>query len=340
MQALNYIEKIVGKDNLEGFLKELKSALKTVEKQNEKSEVDISVKGGDDLNGIAAETFTISKEKYSEYITEEKDYMKDAVSIMTVKINAKDASTLPTLQTLIEAQKGMIMELPFVKEKGDKISINTRVAGTTLFVDAVVKDDAINKALQEIGIDLGEFHTFAAAFKTGFKPGDFFALTFDELAVKVLSLLVSVKGTLTNGRYLGTALLKALETVKVSDEKLQKKIKKAKMFISFMSAFSKLNFNFEYCPKQLLVAALPPLKKLMDGQDPAEQLEGFKAMAEGMGGEAIKPVVESMGLLEPLKSINFDEITVSVVSPKFKTGIAHSLKLPGVTELLNTKFLA
>ena len=120
MQALNYIEKIVGKDNLEGFLKELKSALQTVEKQNEKSEVDISVKGGDDLNGIAAETFTISKEKYSEYITEEKDYMKDAVSIMTVKINAKDASTLPTLQTLIEAQKGMIMELPFVKEKGDK----------------------------------------------------------------------------------------------------------------------------------------------------------------------------------------------------------------------------
>ncbi len=118
MQAMYYIEKIVGKENFEGFIKEFKSALQTVEKQNEKSEVDIFVKGGDNLSGISADTFSITKDKYNEYITEEKDYMKDTVSIMTIKINAKDTSNLSTLQTLIEAKKDMLKGIKFIKEKG------------------------------------------------------------------------------------------------------------------------------------------------------------------------------------------------------------------------------
>ena len=317
MQAMDYIEKIVGKENFEGFIKEFKSALQTVEKQNEKKEVDITLKGGDDFSGISAETFSITKDRYNEYITEEKDYMKDAVSIMTIKINAKDVSSLPTLKSLIESKKDMLKEIKFIQEKGSKITIHTRISGTSIFVDAVFKDELINKGLQEIEIDFGEFHTLAAAFKTGFKPGEFFDLSFDELAIKILNIFISVKGTLTNGRYFGTALLKALETVHVTNEIIQKKIKKVKLLITTMNAFNKLNFNFEYYQKQLLVASIPAIKHITYGKEPSEELEEFKTMVTQLGEPFVKPVLEELQLLELIKIINFDEITVSIV-PSFQ----------------------
>ena len=119
----------------------------------------------------------------------------------------------------------MLKGIKFIKEKGDKITIHTRVSTTSIFIDAVFKDDVINKALQEIGIDFGEFHTFAAAFKSGFNPGEFFNLSFDDFAIKIFNIFISVKGTLTNGRYFGTALLKALSIAHVTDEKHKKKSK-------------------------------------------------------------------------------------------------------------------
>ena len=317
MQPMDYIEKIVGKENFEGFIKEFKSALQSVEKQNEKKEVDITVKGGDDFSGISAETFSITKDRYNEYITEEKDYMKDAVSIMTIKINAKDVSSLPTLQSLIESKKDMLKGIKFIQEKGNKITIHTRISGTSIFVDAVFKDELINKGLQEIEIDFGEFHTLAAAFKTGFKPGEFFDLSFDELPIIILNIFISVKGTLTNGRYFGTALLKALETVHVTNEIIQKKIKKVKLLITTMNAFNKLNFNFEYYPKQLLVASIPAIKHITYGKEPSEELEEFKIMVTQLGEPFVKPVLEELQLLELIKIINFDEITVSIV-PSFQ----------------------
>ena len=57
-------------------------------------------------------------------------------------------------------------------------------------------------------------------------------------------------------------------------------------------------------------------------------------MVADMGGAILKPMMEELGLLELIKII-----TVSIVSPQFKNGLVHSLKLPGITEILDNKFL-
>ena len=62
-------------------------------------------------------------------------------------------------------------------------------------------------------------------------------------------------------------------------------------------------------------------------------------MVADMGGAILKPMMEELGLLELIKIINLDEITVSIVSPQFKNGLVHSLKLSGITEILHNKFL-
>ena len=58
-----------------------------------------------------------------------------------------------------------------------------------------------------------------------------------------------------------------------------------------------------------------------------------------MGKEIVKGSVEGFGMLEPIQAANFDVITIAVLSPKFKSGIVHELKLPGITQILNEKFL-
>ena len=80
MQAISLIEKVIGKENIENFLKEFKAALTTLPKEGEVKEVDISIRGGKtEPDGISSETFTVNKNQYPTYIAEEKDYMKEEI---------------------------------------------------------------------------------------------------------------------------------------------------------------------------------------------------------------------------------------------------------------------
>ena len=63
-------------------------------------------------------------------------------------------------------------------------------------------------------------------------------------------------------------------------------------------------------------------------------------MAEQLGGQMIKPTLDSMGLLDSAKAANIDQFTISYVIPKYQTGFAHVVKVPGLTKLINEKFLA
>lgn len=54
----------------------------------------------------------------------------------------------------------------------------------------------------------------------------------------------------------------------------------------------------------------------------------------------IKPVLEEMALLETVKNIDIDEITISIITPSVKTGYVHLIKVPGLTQVLNEKIFS
>ena len=338
MQAISLIEKVIGKENIENFLKEFKAALTTLPKEGEVKEVDISIRGGKtEPDGISSETFTVNKNQYPTYIAEEKDYMKEAISIVTIGIKAKDAGSVSVLEKVFNDSKDMVNGIPGVAEHADKFSLHFRTQGDQIFLDVALKDDSVSKVLQEVGIDFADYHSFKGAIKTGFAPLDFYNCNAEQIAEKALTLLFSIKGTLTNGSFLGKSVIKALDSLKIEDEKIQKKIKKAKTIITAMNAFGLVKFLFEYNPKELYNSFVGKATQLIGG-NLDEQLESARA-ASGMGKEIVKGSVEGFGMLEPIKAANFDVITIAVLSPKFKSGIVHELKLPGITQIINEKFL-
>lgn len=338
MQAISFIEKVVGKENIEAFLKEFKAALTTLPKEGEVKEVDISIRGGKtEPAGISSETFTVNKNDYPTYIAEEKDYMKDAVSIVSVGIKAKDAGSAAILEKVFNDSKGMIEAIPYYQEYKEKFSLHLRNQGEKVFVDVALKDDSVSKVLQDLGIDFADYHSFKSAIKTGFSPLDFYDSNAQQIAEKALNLLFSIKGTITNGSYLGKAVVKALDSLKIEDEKIQKKIKRVKTILNAMNAFGVAKFIFEYNPKELYNSFIEKVNKLIGGSLD-DQLQAARGASE-MGKELIKPTLEGVQMLEPVKAANFDVLTISVLSPKFKSGIVHELKLPGITQILNEKFL-
>ena len=121
----------------------------------------------------------------------------------------------------------------------------------------------------------------------------------------------------------------------------QKKLEKAISFLNLVLAFVQCKFDFEYSPKEVCNGPLENvIQEFLNGQNPNETLEGFKVMAEQLGAQMIKPTLEGMGLLESAKAANIDEISIAWATPKYQGGVAHVVKLPGVTKMINEKFLA
>ena len=333
---------IIPRDSVGPFFDDIKKSLSELQKEGEVKEFNFNVRGTkDEPKGISSETFTIPKSDYDKYVDSSKDYMANALSVLTLNINANNEQSVKVLEALFNQFKPMIDEIPFVKKRAGKVEYYLRIAGLKMFIDVVTTDGKFIKPFIDMNIDMNEFHEFKASFKTDFTPTDFFETTIDKLLEKVLSASVLLRGKTTNGKYIALSILKALKNVKLPEEKYQRKLEKAISFFNLIIAFVQAKFDFEYSPKEVCNGPLENvIKDILNGQDPEEMLKGIKMMAEQLGSQMIKPTLESMGLLDSAKAANIDQFTISYVIPKYKSGIAHIVKVPGLTTLINEKFLA
>ena len=48
-----------------------------------------------------------------------------------------------------------------------------------------------------------------------------------------------------------------------------------------------------------------------------------------------KPVIEQFGLVDIVKAIDFDYISLSLSIPKYQNGYIIILKIPGITKVIN-----
>ena len=325
----------VPKEEVPKFLEGLKKAFGEGEKTGDKKELEIEVRGTkEEPKGISLETFSVRKDTYANYFDTSKDYMGKALVAFSVCVTAKDEAGVEKLKQEFEKFKPMVLEMPLVKERKDKYSFNFRSAGTKAYVDVVTLEGKIVQPLLDLGVDISDFHNFKVSFKSDLDINQLFAEKVDvaELSAKAFSLVLSIKGNSENIKYLTTAFGKALKDVKLSNEKYQKKFDKVVNYLSLVNAFIGAKLKLEFDGKELAGTGSTAGQEHLGTVNQA--LAGYQAMAKQMGTTMLKPALENFGLLDLIKSADFDEISLCLAVPKYQNGVAHVIKLPGLSKAL------
>ena len=328
------------KEELQGFFDRLKDALKNGQKSGDKKSLEIEIRGSkEDPKGVAIEHFTFDKTKFSEFFDPEAEHTKKALVLFTLNLEVKKPKDVETIKTSFEMLKPMLYGIPGVKGKEGKYEFHFRNNGNKVAFDVISTEGKIIQPLLDLGIDLAEYHNFRFELKTGADLGKIYDQgqnPSDELLSEILNLLIYVKSSGENIKYLSTALLTAFKDVKIEgDAKKQKKLEKFLGILNLVNVFIGAKVKLEYDANTLKSEGEKEVEKLQGGTEGfKKQLSGYHAMATGMGQNAIKPAVEEMGFGTALKALNLDCISIAYGVPKYQNGHALILKLPGLTHVL------
>ena len=193
------------------------------------------------------------------------------------------------------------------------------------------------KAILDLGISFSDYHKFNFALKSGVNLAEIFDPNADPAAnlVKVCSIIFSIKSESENVRYLCAALGEALKDVKLNDEKVQKKFEKVVGYINFINSFIGCKLKLEYDANVLAGEGAKEAEKMSGGSEGLKnKIAGYQQMAMGMVQGFIVPMIENFGMTETAKVLDLDYISISLGVPKYENGYAISLKLPGLTKVL------
>jgi hypothetical protein len=322
------------------FIENLKKALAEEAKSDDKKSFEVEIRGTkEEPKGVSFETFSVTKDNYATFVDASKDYMGKALSVFSVSVNAKDEASVKVLEDLFAKMKPMFEQLDFVKKHPGKYEIHLRTAGKKVTVDFVSVTGEFLQPLLDLGLNISDYHNFKASFKSEFLPDEFFNKPVEELTLKALQLLLTIKGNSTGVRQILSAVIKALKGVKLNNEKFQKKLDKHVEHLNALNAFLSFSLNFEFDAKELCGAGLEASKIALKGADINKMFGDFKTKIEGLFANMVKPILEQYQLVESAKATDVDEISISAVCPKYQNGIAHVVKLPGFSKAFSEKFL-
>ena len=322
------------------FIENLKKALAEEAKSDDKKSFEVEIRGTkEEPKGVSFETFSVTKDNYANFVDAGQAYMGKALSVFSVSVNAKDEASVKVLEDLFAKMKPMFEQLDFVKKHPGKYEIHLRTAGKKVTVDFVSVTGEFLQPLLDLGLNISDYHNFKASFKSEFLPDEFFNKPVEELTLKALQLLLSIKGSSVGVRQILSAVIKALKGVKLNNEKFQKKLDKHVEHLNALNAFLSFSLNFEFDAKELCGAGLEASKIALKGADINKLFGDFKTKIEGLFTNMVKPILEQYQLVESAKATDVDEISISAVCPKYQNGIAHVVKLPGFSKAFSEKFL-
>ena len=316
-----------------------KTALAEGKKSDDKKSFELKIKGTkEEPKGVSFETYSVTKDNFKNFVDAGKDYMKESLSVFTATVNAKDQAGVKVLEELFtKFVEPFVKELPFVKKHPENYKVHLRTEGLKVSVDFTTVKGEFLEPLLDLGLSPSDFHNFKASFKSEFLPDQFFTAPAEQLALSALQLVLSVEGHSTGARYILTALIKALKEVKLANAKLQTKLEKNVEKLNALNAFCSFLFEFEFDAKELCGAGLEASKS--KNFDISAMLEMARMFASGMINEKVVPKLKELGLVDVAKATDIDNVSLSLVFPKYECGVAHVVKLPGFSKAFTEKFL-
>jgi hypothetical protein len=337
-QNPGYYFKIIPKEEFPKFMERLKEALKkTDNKKGDKKSFEFSLSGSkEDLKGCAFEIFSFDKSRCEEFLDVTQPHIQNGLYCASLNLSVKEEADVDKLKAVFNQFLPMLTAIPQLK---DKIDFNIRSKGKQVSFDAVAKDGKLVKAILDLGLDFTEFHKFNFALKSGVNLAEIFDPNADPTAniVKICSIIFSIKSETENVRYLCTALGEALKDVKLADEAIQKKFDKFVGYLNFINSFIGAKLKLEYDANVLAGEGAKEAEKISGGSEGLKtKIAGYRQMAMGMVQGMVVPMINSFGMTETAKVLDLDTISISLGVPQYENGYAISLKLPGLTKVLET----
>ena len=332
-----YFFKIIPKEEFPKFIERFKEALEKVEnKKGDKKYFEFEIRGTkEEQSGLTLEIFSFDENKYEEFIDEDLEYIKNSLYCISLNLTAKEESGVEKLKELFNNFKPMFEAIPVLKK--NKVEFFFRNKENQVSFDLVQKEGKLINALLDLGIDLTEYRKFNIALITGINIYDLlYGEEPDLIFIEILSLIFYIRAETDNCRYLLIALSEALKDVKISDEKIQKKFDKFINFLRFINSFIRNKFKIEYDAK---ILAGKEIKNggINDGDEKKhkEKIIGFRQIFFGMFQTMGIPMLQSFNLTDAIKSTDLDNISISLTVPKYKNGLALSLKIPELSKTLD-----
>ena len=129
--------------------------------------------------------------------------------------------------------------------------------------------------------------------------------------------------------------------MKLNDEKNQKKFDKFVGFINFINSFIGFKCKLEYDAKVLAGEGAKEAEKATGGAEGLKQkVSGTQAMVMGMGQQMVIPMIGAFGMIDTVKALNLDSISISIGVPNYQNGYAISIKIPGLTQFVGQMLAA
>jgi hypothetical protein len=336
-QKPGYYFKIIPKEEFPKFMERLKEALKkTDNKKGDKKTFEFSLTGSkEDLKGCAFEIFSFDNTRCDEFLDVTQPHIQNGLYCASLNLTVKEEADAEKLKMVFDQFKPMLAGIPYFK---DKIEFNFRNKGKQVSFDAVAKDGKLVKAILDLDLDFTEFHKFNFALKSGIDLGEIFDPNADPSAnfVKICSIIFSIKSETENVRYLCTALGEALKDVKLNDDEIQKKFDKFVGYLNFINSFIGAKLKLEYDANVLAGEGAKEAEKATGGAEGLKtKIAGTQQAAMGFVQGMLVPMLATFGMIDTAKVLDLDYITISLGVPLKKNGYAISLKLPGITKVLN-----
>ena len=322
------------KEEVFNFLASFKKALTEVPKSDEKKCINFEIKGtNDDLKGICIETRDIEKGKFKEIFDNAQEHIQKALCIFSLSFNANDSDSVKVIEELYKKFEPMFQMIPFVKKHPENYELHFRNNGNKIAIDFTSVQGEFLAPLLDLGLDLSEYHKLDCYFKTGFCPDDFFNLPIEELSLKVIQFAIKIQSESCGIRHIITACIQALKGIKLTNDKFQKQLEEHIEKLNMLNAFVSFVFNFEFDAKELCGQGLKAASDtLLKGIDINKKLEEVRTQIIGMGQNMLRPLLEQYQLVDAVKAMNIDEITISFGFPKFENGVIQSIHLPGFSK--------
>ena len=152
----------------------------------------------------------------------------------------------------------------------------------------------------------------------------------------MISIIFSIQNKTKNCRYLLIALSEALKDVKINDKEIQKQFDKFINFLRFLNSFNGNKIKVEYDAKILAGEGAKEAEKMVGGSENLKsKISGTQQITIGMVKNLIVPIISTFGLKDTVKATDLDKISISLSVPNYKNGLALSLKIPGLSKVLD-----
>lgn len=270
--------------------------------------------------GTVIKIFSISKANYNFFYDSTKDYMANALSIFTIRININNELLGNEFRCFFEKIQSLF------NYPSDQYEIYLRSDGDNLSLDFINLSGALLNQFLDLGIDFSEFSQFKLLFKSQFIISNFFSLSWDDFLFKILSSYLEIKATSTNIKYILISFIKTLEKVISLENKKNEKLFQILLLYKFLSFTSDFSFDQKELSKALFY--------FNKSNNNNKNFNSFKTEIK-KSISAIKPFLEKNGLTEYLKKIIYiNNFSFVYAFPKYQNGFVFYCKLTELGKFL------